>query len=201
MKRTVFILAALMLFSLAMQARMPHISYGLEWGYTATFFKHAHYNFICDEGYRINEKTDTWRYFSNGAVMANVGVDITRHLNVSAYSGLLGVYSKRWVIPAELRLRYCPLGLDASGPLIHAGAAAAFPTSTLTDTGARGILGGGYRLAIYKSMSVDFLISLNLTLDHDNITDPDTKRYVPRSDITSNVSEYCAVNVSVALNF
>lgn len=201
MRKLASILAAMMLFPLAMQAGEPHFSYGLEWGYTATFFKHATHNFICSEGYRINDDINTWRFFSNGAVMANVGVDLTPRLNVSAYTGLLGVYSRRWVIPAELRFRYCPSGLAANGPIFHAGAAAVYPTTTLTDTGARGLVGGGYRLAIYKTLSVDFLISFNLTVDHDLITDPDTREYVLRKDITSNVSEYCGVNMSVALNF
>lgn len=201
MKRSASILLLLLFVTFGAEARIPHISYGLEWGYTATFFKHADYNFICNEGYRINDNINIWRYFSNGAIMANVGMDITPRLNVSAYSGLLGVYARRWVIPAELRFRFCPSGLDVTGPVFHAGVAAVYPTSTLTDTGARGVLGGGYRFAIYKSLSVDFLLSVNLTVDHDRITDPDTKEYVLRKDITSNVSEYCALNLSVALNF
>ena len=179
----------------------PHFSYGLEWGYTATFFKHAHYNFICSEDYRINEKYNTWWYYSNGSVLANAGVDLTKTLNVSAYSGLIGVYSHRWVIPAEMRVRFCPAGNGNDGPVFQAGGGAVFPTSTLTETAARGLLGGGYRFAIFRSMSVDFLLSFNLTWDHDLIKDPDTQAYVPHSAISSNMSEYYAVNLSVALNF
>lgn len=200
MKRVLCILL-LVLSGAVAPAKGPHFTYGLEWGYTATFFKHADYNFICSEGYRINETHDIWWYYSNGAILANAGVDLTRKLNVSAYSGLLGVYSHRWVIPAEVRVRYCPAGNDRNGPVFHAGGGATFPTSTLTETAGRGLIGGGYRFSIFRSMSVDFLLSFNLTFDHDLITDPDTHGYVPHSAITTNMSEYYAVCASIALNF
>ncbi|MBQ9462934.1 MAG: hypothetical protein IJU68_04680 [Bacteroidales bacterium] len=200
MKKTATIVLSL-LVAFSLQARTPVFTYGLEWGYTATLLKTGQYNFICAEGYRIIENPVTWRYFSNGSILANAGLNFTDHLNVSAYSGLLGVYSRRWMVPVELRVKYCPAGLDKDGFVLSAGGGVTFPTATLRETGARGVAGAGYRFAIFRKMSVDFTLSLNVTLDHDRITDPDTHQYVSRTEIESNTVQYYALNLSIGLNF
>ena len=201
MKKLPVIFLMLFCATLLLRAGGPRFSFGLEWGYTATILKTSQHNYICSEGYRIIDNPVSWWYYSNGSVLANAGLDLNDNINLSAYSGLLGVYSRRWVIPAELRIRWCPAGLSSDGWLIHGGAAATFPTSSLYETGFRAIAGGGYRLALSNTISVDFLVSLNFTLDSENITDPDTRTLVPRSSITSNSTEYQAVNFSVAINF
>lgn len=200
MKRAAVILI-LLLSVTAARAGGPRLSWGLEWGYTATFLRTSQHNFVCAEGYRIIENPDTWRYFSNGSLLAGVGMDVFDKFNASLYSGLLGVYSKRWVVPAELRLTYCPTGLHTDGLLFHAGAALTYPTSVLQDSGWRAEAGAGYRIAVFGNVSVDFKLSLNITLDHDILTDPDTGLSVPRSDIKSDTSEYHGINVSLGINF
>ncbi|MBR5042125.1 MAG: hypothetical protein IKX67_02705 [Bacteroidales bacterium] len=179
----------------------PHISYGLEWSYTGTFLKSWQHNFICSEGYRIVDSDDNWWYYSNGSLLANAGVDLGRYFNLSVYSGLSGVYSKRWMIPVEGRLRYCPSGLDRNGPIFHLGAGAMFPTAVRRETSLGLNLGGGYRVSVFRKISVDFLMSMNFTTDHDQITDPDTRKYVPTLDITRNSAQYYALRVTAAINF
>ena len=200
-KRIMLALAMLLGINAVLDARPPRLSYGLEWGYTATMLKTAQHNFICAEGYRIIENPQTWWYYSNGSILADAGLDIGQHFNLSAYSGIIGVYSKRWMIPAELRLRYCPAGLHSDGFIFQAGGGALFPTATLRETGIRGLIGGGYRLAVYRDISVDLLLSMHLSVDHERIVDPDTGNYVPRMQIAANTAEYYALNISVAINF
>lgn len=200
MKRTLLILT-LALCALCLKARTPRLSYGLEWGYTGSFLRHCDYSFICSEGYRIVEHEDQWRYFSNGSVLANVGLDLTRSVNLSVYSGLLGVWARRWMVPVELRARYCPAGLHSDGLVCHAGAALNFPTKTLKETGFRVHAGAGYRLAVYRDISVDLLLSIQYTTDHDLIKDPDTGSWVPHSSIEFNNASYLALNISAAINF
>ena len=201
MKRLLATLTAVLAAAVSLGAQDSRLSYGLEWGYTATFLKTAQHNFICAEGYRITETPRSWQYFSNGSIMANAGVDLGRSFNLSVYSGIIGVYSDRWTVPAELRLRFCPAGLLSDGAVLHAGTAALFPLIPLYETGFRANLGGGYRLSLYKGISVDFLLSFNFTLDHERLRDPDTMDYVPRARIVWNTAEYYAVNASVAINF
>jgi len=200
MKKLAAVITLILCTSL-LYAGKPRISYGLEWGYSATFLKTSQHNYICNEGYRIIENPVTWRYFSNGSVLANLGVSLTDNFNMSVYSGLLGVYSKRWMVPIELRMRWCPSGLYSDGLIFHAGAAANFPTSSLYETGFRAIAGIGYRLAVSGSISVDLLLSYNFTLDSETIIDPDTRTPVHRTMIENNATEYQALNLSLAINF
>ena len=71
----------------------------------------------------------------------------------------------------------------------------------IRETGFIAQAGGGYRIVLNRTMSVDLTARWNFTLDHENIIDPDTRRTVPRSLISSNTAEYQAVNLSIALNF
>lgn len=200
MKKAFAVVLALLLAASVVSAR-PRFSYGLEWGYTGTFLKTWQYNYIYSSGSRIVDNGDRFRYFSNGSVLACAGLDLGDHVNISVYSGLLGVYSRRWMIPVELRARWCPQGLSVSGPIVHLAGAAAFPTASLYETAARVNAGGGYRVKVYKNTCVDFLLSFQLCTDHESITDPDTGLYVPVKDISLNLVEYWGLNFSVALNF
>lgn len=201
MKKLLSLWLLLLLSSALLRAGLPRISWGLEWGYTGTFLKTAHQNFICNEGYRIVENPVYSNYFSNGSVLANAGVDMTGKLNLSLYSGLQGVYSKRWMVPLELRARWCPSGLYSDGLILTGGGGLAFPTSPLRETCFRARAGVGYRMALIKEMSVDFIFSWMFTTDREMLIDPDTHLYVPPTMITRNTAEYQAFNFSVALNF
>lgn len=201
MRKLVSIFLLLLCTATLLHAGKPRLSYGLEWGYSGTFLKTSQHNYICSEGYRIVDNPVTWRYFSNGSVLGNVGVSLNDNINLSVYSGLLGVYSKRWMVPVELRARWCPSGLYSDGLIVHAGAAVNFPTASLYETGMRAIAGAGYRVAVFRSISVDLLISYNFTLDSETIMDPDTRKPVHRTMIETNTTEYQAVNISLAINF
>ena len=199
--RKVLIVISLLLVAIPLGARIPKFSYGLEWGYTGTFLRTYQYNYIYSEGARIIENDAVLWYYSNGSVLANAGIDLGRNVNLSVYSGLLGVYSRRWMVPVELRTRWCPMGLEANGLVTHLGAALAFPTKPIQETCARVNIGAGYRVHVYKHISADFLMSFVLTTDHDSINDPDTGYYVPTKDITKNYAEYWGVGISAAINF
>lgn len=201
MKKLLSLVILLLLPSAILKAGTPRITWGLEWGYTATMLKTSQHNFICDEGYRIIENPVTWRYFSNGSVLACAGADITEHINLSAYTGLQGVYSRRWVVPAMLRMKWSPSGLRSDGFMLIAGGGHVFPTTTLRETGMETQAGVAYRIAFIRGLSVDLLLTWNFTLDWENITDPDTRKLVPRTNITNNSTEYQALNLSIALNF
>ncbi|MBO4476103.1 MAG: hypothetical protein J5737_05245 [Bacteroidales bacterium] len=191
----------LILQASVLMAWKPKPSFGLEWGYTGTILRTYQYNYIYSAGSRIIDNDAEWWYYSNGSVLAGAGLDLSGTVNLSVYSGLLGVYSHRWMIPVELRARWCPSGLEENGLITHAGLAATFPTATLRETSARLNLGAGRRFKVYKHISVDFLLSFNLTLDHDILSDPDTGAYIFPDKIVSNYSEYWGLNLSAAINF
>lgn len=198
---TALIFLALLPCARALAGGGVRFSYGLEWSYTSTFLRSWQYNFICNEGYRIIDQDESWRYFSNGSIIANAGADLGRSFNLSVYSGLSGVYFKRWMIPVELRLRYCPTGMHNNGLICFAGASAMFPTSVRRETCFAAGLGAGYRVAIFRNISIDLLISAHLVTDHDQIADPDTGASVPTLDITKNASQYASLRFTAAINF
>lgn len=200
MKR--FLLAILLILNaFSLMAWKPKPSFGLEWGYTGTALRTYQHNYIFSAGSRIIDNGSVWRYFSNGSILAGAGLDVSQSVNLSLYSGVLGVYSHRAMIPVELRASWCPSGLEEDGLITHAGIAATFPTKESTDMAARINIGAGRRFKVYKHISVDFKMSFHLTFDHDIIYDPDTEARILSEDIVRNYSEYWGLNVSAAINF
>lgn len=196
---------ALILLFLACSVKLPaqglNVSYGLEWGYTASFFRTVRYSYVCSDGYRIVDNSSSFNYFSNGTILANVGLDLLPKLNLSLYSGLEGIWSDRWVVPVELRLRFCPAGLYENGFICSLGSSVNFPTKTLRETCMRASAGAGYRVAIYKDISMDFLLSVGYSTDHDQIKDPISGEIVTYSNISHNDSGYLGISLSAAINF
>lgn len=182
-------------------AQEKRFHYGAEWGYSATFLRAWQYNYISSESYRVIDEGAGMCYFSNGTFYVNAGYDFCSKACISLYTGFAGVYSKRRVIPLELRLRYCPSGLREGGFICHAALGTVFPTGGMYGLCARGALGAGVRVPVFRTISVDFLASLQATLDRDRIKDPDTGADVPARYIRSNAAEYLALNFSVAVNF
>ena len=201
MKKTLATILSLLLVSTALNAMRPRLSYGLEWGYTGTFLNTWQYNYIYSSGSRIIDNDLSWRYFSNGSLLANVGMDLGDKVNLSLYSGIHGVYFKRRMIPLGLRARWCPAGLYNNGCIMYVGSSALFPTAPLHTVSPRADIGAGYRVKVYKTTSVDFLLSFAVSGDHKSITDPDTSAPVPEADITKNYAQYWGVAFSIALNF
>ena len=201
MKKVPVIILLLLLLGPGLNAMRPRLSYGLEWGYTGTFLNTWQYNYIYSSGSRIIENDYNLWYYSNGFLLANAGLDLSQTVNMSLYSGIHGVYFKRRMVPVELRARWCPGGLQDSGLVTYCGVAAMFPTAPEYQTDARLNLGGGYRVNIYKSTCIDFLLSIAVSTDHKSILDPDTSLPVPGEDITKNFAQYWSASLSLAINF
>ena len=200
MKKGLLILM-LLACSIEALAWKPNVSYGLEWGYTGSFLRNVRYSYICSDGYRIVDNSAGFNYFSNGSVLANVGLDVLPKLNVSVYSGLIGVWSDRWMVPVELRLRFCPAGLYSDGFICSLGTSANFPTKVLRETCMRVSAGAGYRVAVFKDISVDFVMSVGYSTDHDQIRDAISGAIVTSSNISHNDSGYLGISISAGINF
>ena len=202
MKKAAVILSLMLALHAVAYAGGPRFSYGMEWGYTGSFLKTHQYNYIYSAGSRI---IDYWPpqagFFSNGTFLVNGGLDLSEQVNLSLYTGIEGVWSDRWMVPVQVRARWCPAGLEHNSFLHHAAADLTFPV-TPTYLSSLGLhVGSGYRLMVYKSISVDFLLSLSIVGDHDQLIDPDEHYYIPQKDIMLNLSEYWGLNFSIALNF
>lgn len=180
-------------------ARSPW-SFGVEWGYTATFFNHYRNNYFDSEGSRVNDEGWERRLLSNGTLLVGAGYYLSDCWSLSLLAGFEGIHEDRRVIPTTLRGTFLPEGRGRSGWLLFAEAGAGwsgeldFGPATL----ARG--GAGWRLPMDGGISLDLLVSLHGSFDHPPVHDLEHHE-VSRLRVRSNTADYYGINFSLSLNF
>lgn len=180
------------------------LQFGVEWGYSQTFYKLHHYNIVTNEGYRINEETEGIFLYPNGALLANIGYDISERFNISLYSGYAGFADDCRVFPISLRLNMFPgssMYEDGFYTMVEGGVGLRVPTLEKHDAAFFACIGEAYRIKLTPFFNLDFIVSLRTVLDRPNISNPDGAGYVSKHNIRSNNARYYALNFSVALNF
>lgn len=197
--------ALLLLGGVPARAGAPLLRYGLEWGFTPTFLETHNLNYFSSEGYRVDDKGSDFNLTGNGIVLAEVGVNVNERLALSLYAGYAGLSRGNRVFPLLMRVSAFPKGMTNDGVFCFAEAGAGFhssepavstlPAALLADAG------GGYHLALSHSIGLDFQLSLRYTYDHTRIHDPDTGGWIPEYDVRSNGVRYCALCLSIGLNF
>lgn len=149
---------------------MYRITFGIEWGYIASFYSIQHNYFIAPEGYRVEDKHDKAIYRSNGEVNIHAGYNLNEKWNMSLHIGYAGIGNYHTGVPVSLRMTryfgddpmadrwfaYCDLG---SGISIKSN-----PQELL---GAK--IGGGYRLSMSKYTKLDFIASVRVMHTHPDI--------------------------------
>lgn len=188
--------------ALAGQPGIPFLRYGIEWGSCSTMFTARHQNYTAVDGYRIDENHAGWTFIGNAQVLANVGVNITPHIAVATYCGFSGITKGQRVMPLTLRGTYFFHEMDCDGMLCYFDGGIGFKDyRDLSNICTLLSAGGGYHIALSRSVSLDFLLTARACLDQPDIFDPDTGNPVPRSNIRLNYADYCSLNISIALNF
>ena len=79
------------------------ISFGVEWGYVATFNSGYHYNFFAPEGFRVNPSGNSFTFISNAETYLHIGYDITDDWNISLYAGYAGIADFHHAVPVSIR--------------------------------------------------------------------------------------------------
>ena len=175
MRRLLFILMfyAVSCIGLAAQVpsdSVPRITFGAEWSYSATFFNGHRYYFLAPEGFRVDDRSDRFKYCADGEVFLHCGCNIGSDWNLSAYIGYTGIGDYHSGIPISLRatrffgpdplkdrwFAYCDAG---SGISLKKN-----PEEILTAK-----LGGGYRMSLSRFTKLDFLASLRFVYTHPDI--------------------------------
>lgn len=183
----------------------PLIRFGLEWGYTPTIAGLYHYNYISDDGYRINDSGSGLYYATNADILAHFGVNVSRKLSISAITGNMGITKGTRVIPIIMRLSYYFNGVSNDGMFTYvdggAGIHPAKPETPPRNAAWLANLGGGYRIALSREISLDFLSSVRWTYDHALIQNPDTGGWVQPQNIRRDNTGYLALTLSIGLTF
>ena len=175
MKRGLFIviLSALSAISSSAITRTQgagRLTYGVEWGYSAAFFKGTHFYFIAPEGFRVDDRQRKAIFNSNGEIYLHAGYNLSDKWNISLYAGYTGIGDFHTGIPVSARFTryfgtnsmddrwfaYCDLGSGIS--------LKKYPQELL---GAK--LGGGYRLSMSRTTKLDFIAAIRFMHTHPQI--------------------------------
>lgn len=198
---TVMLLATTGAWARHFDREAPRLCYGIEWGYSATIHEAHHYNYLCEEGYRLDDVGASFLYSSSATALITFGVNTFNHLTFSIASGFSAIYESRNVIPVMGRIAYYPAGLATDGIFVRIGAGAGFETSEVGREAVLETIGAGYRISLARAVNLDFSFNLNGAQAPSHIIDPDTGYNVPERNIRRNSAGYYALNLSVALTF
>lgn len=178
--------------------RYPRLTFGAEWGYVATFWDYTHNNFFSAEGYRINEKVNSFGWVSNGDLYLHAGYNIDESWNISVYAGYGGVNGPNKVIPVSFRATRC-YGDDPmkdrwfSFVDLGSGICIKKPVQEIVT----GRFGGGYRLSLSKDTKLDLMAGLRLAYTHPEVIHDG--RPIPHKMINRNNTICGGLSISLAL--
>lgn len=178
-----------------------HLKYGVEWGYSATFFEYHHENYLDPEfGYRIDDEYTKYYLYSNASVFAKLGIELGKHYSATILAGYIGIKQDRRAFPLTLRATYFPVSSSSDGWMIFGEGGLLFhPDSNPLSNIAK--LGSGYRMKLSRKSSLDFLMSVQMAGDHPNIYNMDAGGNVPSEYVRRSDGYYGSVNFSLSLNF
>ena len=204
MKRLAALLSALLaLGCLRCPAITPVVSLGVEWGIEPQIASMHRFNYVCAEGYRVNDQWSGIDYHTNAFVTGNISFNIARWFRLGLYSGYCGVSKNVNVVPLTLRLSFYPKGWNADGFLYFLDSGVGFHLRKAGDPEQSPCIlvkgGAGYRHILSSDASLDFLLTARGVIDRPLIEDPDGYGYV--TDVRYCSAAYLALGFSIALNF
>lgn len=182
----------------------PRMTFGVEGNFMLNFGAWRHFNYIADEGYRVNIKDYNHSISTNGQLNANLGCNISRRVNIALYVGIAGIYRNKTAVPASIRVTV----FYGQNPLkgrwfSFTDAGVGIGSFSEKDLSPFGKLGAGYRVSLSRSVKLDFMLAWQLLFSHPEITEdiggvstPVTGSRLRRNDIAAN-----ALSFGIGLNF
>lgn len=205
--RKACVLTLLLLLSCALGAQergawYHHLDYGVEWGYSGTFWDDYHYNYISASGARLDSQDSRLTFKSNGHLYAFLGARFARIFATDMLVGWAGVYEGRRVIPVTLRASAFARGYDRDGLKLFVEGGRCYAQSFAGKHIWMGKLGGGYRIMLDRDFALDLSLSLQAVTDHPvGVYDHNRDEIVPDENLRRSDSRYHSLNLSVALCF
>ncbi|MBR5299510.1 MAG: hypothetical protein IKU36_04570 [Bacteroidales bacterium] len=203
MKKIFAILLILFSFNISVNAqkdRFNKYTFGVEWGYVATFQSGYRYIFFPPEGYRVDVMDNSFGLHNNADVYIHSGLNLNKNWNLSIYAGYAGVSDIHKVIPVSLRgTRY--FGKD---PLkdrwfafvdFGSGICIKRPVQEILA----GKIGGGYRMSLSRYSKLDFIFAVRMTYTHPQITYD--QEVIVHDMIRRNNAYVSAFSVGIGLTF
>lgn len=179
-----------------------HLDYGVEWGYSGTFWDSYHYNYTSAEGERLDSRNEHLTFKSNGHLYGFVGARFARWFAADVLVGWAGVYEGRRVVPVTLRSSVFFRGYDNDGMKVFLEGGRCFAPVFGGKPIWLGKVGGGHRTMLDRHLALDFALSLQAVSDHPrDVYDPIREDVVPPGNLRRSDCAYMSLNLSVALCF
>ena len=170
MKRiaVIIVLVSCSLESAYADERPPkRFTFGAEWEYMSSFHYGFHHNFFSQEGYRVDINHSSFGYEGNGGVYLHCGYNVRNSLNISLYSGFMGIYDLGRAIPISIRVTgYFNENARADRWLGFIEAGSGVNIKKNPQMLAIGKVGGGYRISLSQTTKLDLLVSYRMSLTH-----------------------------------
>ena len=174
------------------------VTFAFEWGFYYDIYGNYHYNYISPTG-PVDVTGKSKGFYSNWFLESGVGYDIVDNLNVSIRGGVSREKSARNSFPLKMRLTGLTNEKAGHRFLAYAEAGPVFYEDLKTGMTAR--TGGGLRLNLYRSVSLDILAACRMTLTHPGFFDEHSGAIVPAETMHANDEVHLAVSFGTALNF
>ncbi len=202
-----FLAAAFFLFGGNLYGKagdFPKVTYGLEWSYVSTIYSYTHINYLDVIGQRVDSRTHSFNYCSNGQILLNVGYNVSRKFNISFNTGYTGIYEKTGMIPFSLR-----------GTLFHGNNPNAGRFFSFIDLGTglkiknmkylsyTGKIGAGYRVSLSRFSKLDFLVSIQNIVTNPLVFEREgnISVEVPDERLRRNNAYIAGITYGIALSF
>lgn len=201
--RIISTLAALLLTVRAGAAAPPEwIRFSVDWGYSQQIYKMEHFNYITDEGYRVDDGCQVFDLYPNARVSARASMLLNDYATVGLAFSYMGCGAKERMYPLMLTAAWYPKSYFEDGIFLHADAGTFIPSSGYSRKASIiGEIGPGYRVVLGGRFSVDFKMDLRITYTRPPIPLSDSTGYVEERNIRRNNAVYCALDFSIAVNF
>lgn len=184
----------------AAQTDMPRFTFGTEWSYTATFFNGHRNYFIAPEGFRVDDRQDEFKYFSNGECYLHTGYNFNEQWNLSLYIGYTSIGLYHTGLPISLRATRF-FGQDHLSDrwftYVDVGTGVSFQSTPKPFIISK--MGGGYRLSLSRYSKLDFIVSFRWINTY-----PDVYYYgeiIDNEDIGRHTAYTAAISFGIGLTF
>lgn len=211
MPRKILLSIFLTVCCIPLSARMPdnwffrRFRIGAEWGYSQCAYRIWDYNYFSEEGYRVYDSQRGFHFYPNGSILAQIGCRLGDRFDAALCAGYAGAGEDNRLFPLLLRLYWFPqarrseasdgiFSFVQGGPAWHVRGAGRPVAWTET-------LGAGYRMALTGDCNLDLHFGLKFVQDHPLIPNPEAPGNVPERNILKNNAGYCALDLTIAVNF
>lgn len=203
LKLSLVLCLALVCASKSFGAPPSWIRFSLEWGYSQMFFRSYHYNYISDDGYRVDGKNSGFELWSNGFASGKISLALSERLSIGLASGYRGSWKDGRMVPLMVGLDYYSRGYWSDGFFGEIGAGVGFQDKKSRggeDPAILSRLGGGYHYVLGGPFSLDFKVALSSVFESPRIPSP-TGGYIEMLNVRQSRATHCALEFSLSLNF